>query len=106
MVNTEIVNIVREYLHELSDKGIFISRCFLYGSQARNTATEDSDIDLMLVSPLFDDNIEKYWPALWLSDIRTDNRIEPLAVGEKRFQTDDMSPIIETVRQEGIEIAT
>jgi hypothetical protein len=27
-----------------------------------------------------------------------------MAVGEKRFRTDDISPIIETVRQEGIEI--
>ncbi|MGE5499032.1 MAG: nucleotidyltransferase domain-containing protein [Syntrophothermus sp.] len=105
MVNAAVINIVREYLHELSEKGVFISRCFLYGSQARNTATKDSDIDLMLVSPLFDEDGEKYWPALWLSDIRTDNRIEPLAVGEKRFLTDNISPIIEIVRQEGIEIA-
>ncbi|MGE5432954.1 MAG: nucleotidyltransferase domain-containing protein [Syntrophomonadaceae bacterium] len=105
MVNAEVVNIVKEYLHELSDKGVLISRCFLYGSQARGTANEDSDIDIILISPLFDENVEMYWPALWLSDIRTDNRIEPLAVGEKRFQTDDMSPILEVVRQEGLEIA-
>lgn len=105
MVNDDVVKIVKEYLNELSDKGVYISRCFLYGSHARNTATEDSDIDLMLVSPLFDQNVERFWPALWLSDIRTENRIEPLAVGENRFQTDDMSPIIEVVRQEGIEIA-
>ena len=105
MVNAEIVNIVREYLHELSEKGVFISRCFIYGSQARNTATEDSDIDVMLVSPLFDGNADQYMPAIWLSTVRTNNRIETIAVGEKRFQTDDMSPIIEVVRQEGIEIA-
>jgi len=105
MVNDEVVNVIREYLNELSDKGVYISRCFLYGSHAKNTATVDSDIDLMLVSPLFDKNVERYWPTLWLSDLRTDNRIEPLAVGEKRFQTDDTSPIIEVVRQEGIEIA-
>ncbi|MGE5679817.1 MAG: nucleotidyltransferase domain-containing protein [Bacillota bacterium] len=105
MASAEIVNIVREYLHELSEKGVFISRCFLYGSQARNTATEDSDIDVMLVSPLFDGNTDQYMPAIWLSTVRTNHRIEPLAVGEKRFQTDDMSPIIEVVRQEGIEIA-
>ncbi|MGE5457879.1 MAG: nucleotidyltransferase domain-containing protein [Methanococcaceae archaeon] len=105
MASAEIVNIVREYLHELSEKGVFISRCFLYGSQARNTATEDSDIDVMLVSPLFDGNTDQYMPAIWLSTVRTNYRIEPIAVGEKRFQTDDMSPIIEVVRQEGIEIA-
>lgn len=105
MVSAKVINIVREYLQELSEKGIYISRCFIYGSQVKNTATEESDIDVMLVSPLFDKSAEKYWPALWLSDIRTDNKIEPLAIGEKRFLTDDMSPIIEVVRQEGIEIA-
>lgn len=104
MASAEIVNIVREYLRELSEKGVFISRCFLYGSQARNTAAEDSDIDVMLVSPLFDGNTDQYMPAIWLSTVRTNNRIEPIAVGEKRFQTDDISPIIEVVRQEGIEI--
>jgi hypothetical protein len=44
----------------------------------------------MLISPLFDENTDK---------------IEPIAIGEKRFLTDDMSPLIEIVRQEGIEIA-
>jgi uncharacterized protein len=105
MVNAEVINIVKEYLNELSEKGIFISKCFLYGSQARNTANEESDIDIMLISPLFDQNADQYMPDIWLSAIRTNYRIEPLTVGEKRFQTDDMSPIIEVVRQEGIEIA-
>lgn len=104
MANAEIINIIKKYLQELSEKGIHITKCFLYGSQAKKTATKDSDIDLLLISPLFDENIERYLPILWLSDIRTDNRIEPLAIGEKRFQTDDISPIIEVVRQEGVEI--
>jgi len=105
MVNAKIIDIVKEYLHELSEKGVYISKCFIYGSQAKDKVTEDSDIDLMLVSPLFDENTEKYLPTIWLSKIRTDNRIEPLTIGERRFQTDDISPIIEVVRREGIEIA-
>lgn len=104
MVNTAVINVVREYLNELSQKGIYISRCFIYGSQANGCATEESDIDLMLVSPLFDDNTDSCLPAIWLSKTRTDNRIAPLTIGEKRFLTDDVSPIIEVVRQEGIEI--
>ena len=44
-------------------------------------------------------------PAIWLSKNRTDNKIEPVAVGEKRFIEDTISPLIEIVRQEGIEIA-
>ena len=58
----------------------------------------------MLISPLFDGNTDEYAAALWLSTLRSNYRIEPIAVGEKRFQTDDVSPLIAIVRQEGIEI--
>ena len=105
MVDVKVINIVKKYLRILSQEGIVISKAYLYGSQARGTATEESDIDLMLVSPLFDGNTDKYAPVLWLSTRKASDKIEPIAVGEKRFQTDDISPLIETVRQEGIEIA-
>ena len=105
MVNAEIVNIIKSYLNELSDKGITISKAYLFGSHINNSANENSDIDLMLISPLFDVEIDKYLPAIWLSSIRTDNRIEPITIGEARFRTDDSSPIIAVVKQEGVEIA-
>ncbi len=104
MVNTKVIKVVKEYLDELSSKGIEIKKAFIYGSQANGTASKDSDIDLMLVSPLFDGETDKYMPAIWLSKIRTENRIEPIAIGEKRFIEDDVSPIIEIVRQEGVEV--
>ncbi|MDP4176700.1 MAG: nucleotidyltransferase domain-containing protein [Bacteroidota bacterium] len=105
MVDSKVIEIVKKYLSILSQEGITISKAYLYGSQARGTATEDSDIDLMVISPLFDENTDKYAPILWLSTRKASYKIEPIAIGEKRFQTDDMSPLIETVRQEGIEIA-
>ena len=104
MVDANIINLVKKYLDVLSSEGIFISKAYLYGSQANGTATEDSDIDLMLISPLFDEDADKYAPALWLSTRNVSYKIEPIAVGEKRFQSDEVSPLIQTVRQEGIEI--
>lgn len=105
MVDSKVIEIVKKYLGILSQEGIAVSKAYLYGSQARGTATEDSDIDLMIISPLFDEDTDKYAPVLWLSTRKASYKIEPIAVGEKRFQTDVMSPLIETVRQEGIEIA-
>lgn len=105
MVDTKIIDIVKKYLRILSQEGLIISKAFIYGSQANGTATEESDIDLMLVSPLFDENTDKYAPILWLSTRKASYKIEPIAVGYKRFHTDDKSPLIETVRQEGVEIA-
>jgi predicted nucleotidyltransferase len=104
MVSSEVINKVKEYLKELSSNGIYISKAFIYGSQIHGTAKEDSDIDLMLISALFDEDTDTFAPVLWLSTRRTNYRIEPVAIGEKRFQTDDYSPLISTVRQEGIEV--
>jgi len=106
MVNPEVIEIVKRYLKVLSDEGIIITKAFIYGSQARGTATEESDIDIVLISPLFDiKNTDKYAPAIWLSASRVSYRIEPIAVGEKRFQTDEYSPLIAIVRQEGVEVS-
>lgn len=105
MVNPKVIEIVQQYLKVLNDEGITIKKAFIYGSQARGTATEESDIDIVLISPLFDiKNTDKYAPAIWLSASRVSYRIEPIAVGEKRFETDEYSPLIAIVRQEGVEV--
>ena len=104
MADKEIIKITKDYLNELLLAGIKISCAFLYGSHSRETATSESDIDLLIVSPLFDDDIDQYLPKIWLSKIRTQNRIEPFLVGEKRFIEDDVSPLLEIIKKEGIEI--
>lgn len=105
MVDIEITNIVRKYLDEIEAQGIKISKAFIYGSQAKGTASENSDIDLMLISPLFDQDPDKYIPVLWLSTRKISYRIEPLAVGEKKYLSNNTSPLIEIVKHEGIEVA-
>jgi uncharacterized protein len=104
MVDSKIIDVIKKYLYILSQEGVEISKAYLYGSQAHGTATEESDIDLMLVSPLFDEDIDKYAPVLWLSIRKVSYKIAPIAVGQKKFLTDDSSPLIEIVRQEGLEI--
>lgn len=105
MVDPKVIEVVKEYLDELVSRGITIKKAFIYGSHASGTATKESDIDLMLISPLFDEQTDKYMPLIWLSKIRTNNRIEPITIGEKRFMEDDVSPLIEIVRREGVEVA-
>ena len=104
MVNPKVIEVVKLYLDFLFEEGITITKAFIYGSQARGTATEESDIDVMLISPLFDEGTDKFAPILWLTARKAGYKIEPIAIGEKRFQIDDVSPLIEIVRQEGIEI--
>lgn len=104
MSQKNIIDIVNSYVNVLKKAGIPIEKVFLYGSYARNEANDESDIDLLLISKIFDTNNDYILSKPWLYTTEIDHRIEPLAVGTKRFETDDVSPILEIVRREGIEI--
>ena len=104
MSQSEVIDIVRAYLVVLKQAGINIDKAYLYGSYARGEVNIDSDIDLLLVSSQFDTNDDYVLAKPWLYTNRVDFRIEPLAIGLKKFTSDDTSPIIEVVRQTGIEI--
>ncbi len=105
MVDSKIRATVKRYLTDLIAEGITVSKAFIYGSQANGTASGESDIDLMIISPLFDRKSDNYASALWLSARKISYKIEPIGIGEKRFADDDYSPLIQLVKQEGIEIS-
>ncbi|HOT88227.1 MAG TPA: nucleotidyltransferase domain-containing protein [Bacteroidales bacterium] len=104
MSQKDAINIIRAYLQVLKNAGINIEKAYLYGSYATNVATPESDIDVLLVSSLFDTDDDYILAKPWLFTGKVDYRIEPLAIGSKRFAIDDTSPIIELVRQTGIEV--
>lgn len=85
MVDDKIINIVKDYLKNLESKGLHISRAYLYGSQVNGNATIESDIDLMLVSPLFDNDSDKYAGVVWFSASEVSYKIEPHIVGRRNF---------------------
>jgi len=47
------MDIIKSYLEVLKRKGIPIQKVYLFGSQAKGTARNDSDIDLLIISPVF-----------------------------------------------------
>ena len=104
MAKDEVIKLLQQYLLLLKDSGITVSKAFLYGSYARDEANEDSDIDVMLVSELFNKNDDKIRAKAWLTAGKLDVRIEPYMVGLHKFHTDEFSPLLEVVRREGIEI--
>ena len=102
MVDESIRESIRQYMQNLIVEGIPVRYGVIFGSYARGTADEWSDIDLLVVSLRFDqerdrDDID----LLWCVAARTDTRIEPIAVGERQFKEDDSSAIIEIARREG-----
>jgi uncharacterized protein len=104
MVKTEIESVVRKYLSVLKDTGFTIDQAYLYGSCARGENSDTSDIDLMLVSDMFDTDDDGILSRPWIYTVQVDHRIEPFAVGTRRFQSDMGSPLIEIVKKEGIRL--
>jgi hypothetical protein len=102
MVDETITITVRNYLNKLSQAGLPVAYGVVFGSQARGDQGKWSDIDLLVVSPRFD---QEYHRAdidmLWHMAARTDNRIEPIPVGQQQYLNDDSSTIIEIARREG-----
>ena len=99
------INEVINYLNQsLISYGIHVDSIALFGSALNGNMNIDSDIDLLLVSSLFDTDDDYVLAKPWLYTNKVDFRIEPLSIGLKRFATDDTSPVIELVRQTGIEI--
>lgn len=104
MLQKDAINIVRQYVNNLNNGGIVILKAYLFGSYARNQANENSDIDVLLVSETFDTDDDLVLSKPWSPKYRFDYRIEPVAVGLQRFNSDDISLILEIVKNEGIEI--
>ena len=104
MAKDEAIDKLKKYLALLEDNGVEISKAFLFGSYLRNEAHEDSDIDVMVVSPAFNIRNDEMIGRVWALTRKVDSRIEPYLVGLNRFLDDDVSPILEVVKQEGLEI--
>jgi predicted nucleotidyltransferase len=102
MVDESIVKVVKHYMRAVVEQGIPVTAGVVFGSQATGRVHEWSDIDLIVLSPRFDaPRKRKDIDLLWHIAARTDSRIEPIAVGEKQYQEDDSSMIIEIARREG-----
>ncbi|MDD5673843.1 MAG: nucleotidyltransferase domain-containing protein [Chitinivibrionales bacterium] len=102
MVARTAIETAQFYLRVVRENGIPVSFGVLFGSQARGTAHEYSDIDLVVVSSHFDgkkdfDEVNK----LWQLTAKTDNRVEPVPVGEREWKEDESRAIIEIARREG-----
>jgi len=104
MVDESIVRGVRQYLRALAEQGIAAERGVLFGSYARGTAGQWSDIDLIVVSPAFDGQCSRELVGrLWRVAARTDNRIEPIPCGARQWREGSGgAPLLAIARDEGV----
>jgi predicted nucleotidyltransferase len=107
MVDEAIVKSVQTYLRTLIERGTDIRFGVIFGSYATGCAHEWSDIDLLVISPDYDNLVSRdKIDQLWETAAKVDSRIEPIACGTDCWAKDDSNPIIEIARQEGQQIST
>lgn len=102
MAKREIVEILKKYIFILRSEGIIVDRAYLYGSYLSNTANDNSDIDIMIVTENEDDYLSG---KIWSLTRKVNSKIEPYLVGKRRFNSTDTSPLIELVKTTGLKIA-
>ena len=102
MVDESVAGAIRRYLQELNQRGVRADFAVVFGSQVTGRSHALSDIDLLVVSPEFDETRSREdINLLWRVAARTDSRIEPIAVGLRQYEVDDSSAIVEIARREG-----
>jgi len=105
MVESSVISVVQDYLQSLREVGVSVRFGVIFGSQAVGTADRWSDIDLLVVSPQFDGpRTRRDINLLWRQAARIDSRIEPIACGERQWQQDDSSAVVEIARREGTQV--
>lgn len=96
----EVISKVMEY--KLLLKGYLqIEKVYLFGSYAKNTNREDSDIDVAIIVNRVEGDYFAINPLLWRLRRQIDDRIEPILI-ESDF---DDAGFIGEIQKYGIEIA-
>ena len=107
-VPKNIQNIINKFLEEMTAiLGDRIKKVILYGSYARGDYKKDSDIDIMILTDLTDDEIVKYRELIWNStyDLELDNDVTISAVLKNIDKFDywlNALPFYTNVNKEGI----
>lgn len=97
-----IVETVQQFL-ALVQQRQRVQAAYLYGSYARGTAGEWSDIDVAVISPDFTADLFDARLALMRLAARIDPRIEPHPFTPERFQPVD--PLASEIRRTGVRLA-
>ena len=97
-----IRSILKQYIDTIKSKGIKIEKLYLFGSYARGTADENSDIDIALISKHFKG--DRFEDRRLLVPLRrkVDVRIEPIPYRPEDFKAND--PLVIEIMQNGIEL--
>lgn len=101
----EVKKKVRDYAHYLKDvEHVPVRKVYLFGSYAKRKAHAWSDIDVCIVSPIFEK--EEWLSFLWHRRRKedTDATISPVGFAPQDFRGKIVSPLVHEIRTTGEEI--
>ncbi len=102
-INKEIADIVDKYIAIVTENYNVVA-IILFGSYAKGTQTEDSDIDIAIITD--DIKTDKFDEEVKLTLLRRkiDNRIEPHIISINDYENDE-TPFVVEVKNTGIKVA-
>ena len=104
MARSEVIELLKKYVLLLNSEGISVDKAFLFGSYSTDSASDSSDIDVMIVSNKYDENDDLAIGKIWKLTRKISTKIEPFLIGDMKFREDNSSPLISMIREKGIEI--
>lgn len=86
------------------EHGLPVSSAYLFGSHARGNPRQWSDVDICIVSPLFDneDTLTYLWTRRRRGDV--ENMVAPVGFTPEEFNAKFPSPLVAEIRKYGEEI--
>jgi predicted nucleotidyltransferase len=98
-VDALILELAQEFLARIREQGIKIESAYLFGSYAKGTEHEWSDIDIAVISPDFSDRRFREGVRLMKLSCDIDTRIEPMPFRPERFTDND--PLASEIKKTG-----
>ena len=81
-----IIQDIKRYVDELKRNGIPVQKTLLFGSWSKNSANEDSDIDIALISDAFTGDRFQDRRKIVPFRRKINSRIEPIPFTEQTFK--------------------
>lgn len=102
MDQTRALEIVKDYIDFLKTQHFDIQQVYLFGSYAKGTFTEDSDIDVAVIMKHLENSFRMQVTLMKLRR-KFDTRIEPHPFDEQDF--DATNPFTAEILHSGIQVA-
>ena len=97
-----VIQDIKKYIAVLRENGISVDKALLFGSWAKGTARDESDVDVALVSPFFTG--DRFMDRRKIVPLRRkiNNNIEPMPFSPEDFAAG--GTLVEEIRRYGEDI--